>query len=230
MLAMAREHYPRWYPLLLCAVRTGMRQGELLALRWPDVDFAGRFIEVNRNLVRGIVTTPKNHQRRRVDMSAQLTAELAAHSARLHERGCAAGLSRAPFVFPSDDRTMLDESNVRKMFQRILATAQMRHVRFPTGAGLASTRRLSVARARWVSVEPSSVAGPLFRLLKVDHRAGRSGGRRGPWWRFGGHPPGRRRRRYRLSSSLDGSNVRRGRVPLAALSDAPPETPSTRRE
>src|SRR5438105_2880889 len=34
LLTTAREKFPRWYPLLLCALRTGMRQGELLALRW----------------------------------------------------------------------------------------------------------------------------------------------------------------------------------------------------
>lgn len=37
-----------------------MRQGELLALRWADLDFAGRFISVNRHLVQGLITTPKN--------------------------------------------------------------------------------------------------------------------------------------------------------------------------
>jgi hypothetical protein len=42
--AVAKAHYPRWHPLLLCAVRTGLRQGELLALRWADLDFANRFV------------------------------------------------------------------------------------------------------------------------------------------------------------------------------------------
>jgi integrase len=64
--------------LLLCALRTGLRQAELLGLRWADVDFAGRFIAVNQSLVRGIIITPKNHQRRRVDMSGQLAEALAA--------------------------------------------------------------------------------------------------------------------------------------------------------
>src|SRR5439155_23346557 len=84
LLAVAKDEFPRWHPLLLCAVRTGLRQGELLALRWADLDFAGRFIAVNRNLVRGLITTPKNHQRRRVDMSGQLADTLAALN--LHQR------------------------------------------------------------------------------------------------------------------------------------------------
>jgi integrase len=36
-----QTHYPRHYPLFLCALRTGMRLGELLALKWGDVDFQG---------------------------------------------------------------------------------------------------------------------------------------------------------------------------------------------
>ena len=49
-----------------------MRLGELLALQWGDIDWNGRFIVVQRNIVRGVLTSPKSHQRRRVDMSPQL--------------------------------------------------------------------------------------------------------------------------------------------------------------
>jgi integrase len=55
-------------------MRTGMRAGELLALQWGDIDWRGRYILVQRNLVRGTLTTPKNHQCRRVDLSPQLRA------------------------------------------------------------------------------------------------------------------------------------------------------------
>src|SRR5262249_49343785 len=41
---------PRYYPLFLTALRTGLRFGELAGLRWGDLDFAGRFIEVRRTL------------------------------------------------------------------------------------------------------------------------------------------------------------------------------------
>ena len=130
LLATAATHFPRWHPLLLCAVRTGMRQGELLALRWADLDFAGRFISVNRNLVRGLLTTPKNHQRRRVDMSAQLSAALAASRTRQRARALKAGKDSPEMVFPSADGTLLDEANVRHMFYRILEKAELRRVRF----------------------------------------------------------------------------------------------------
>jgi len=130
LLAVAREHFPRWHPLLMCALRTGMRQGELLALRWADVDFTGRFVGVNRSLVRGILTTPKNHRRRRVDMSGQLADTLATLQRRQRQEALEEGTERPKVVFASNERTMLDEANVRHAFYRVLEKGKMRRIRF----------------------------------------------------------------------------------------------------
>jgi integrase len=129
-LIVTRERYARWYPVFLCALRTGLRQGELLALRWADVDFAGRFIRVEQNIVKGTLTTPKNHQRRRVDMSAQLALELQALRRRELERCLKAGADLPPIVFASEAGTHLDVGNVRRAFYRALTATGLRHVRF----------------------------------------------------------------------------------------------------
>lgn len=76
LLAVAKVEAPALYPLYLCAARTGLRQGELLALQWEDINFAGRFIEVRHNMARGTLTTPKSGESRRVDMSQELTDTL----------------------------------------------------------------------------------------------------------------------------------------------------------
>jgi integrase len=68
-VALANQSFPRWAPWVLCALRTGLRLGELLALEWGGVDFHGGFL-VQRNFAKGIMTSPKTHQRRRVEMSA----------------------------------------------------------------------------------------------------------------------------------------------------------------
>ena len=73
--AKSKEAAP-YYPLLLCALRTGMRQGELIALKPKDVDFEKSLIHVQRNLSRGRISTTKNGKDRKVDMSTKLTEVL----------------------------------------------------------------------------------------------------------------------------------------------------------
>src|SRR4051812_49363995 len=75
-LETAENDFPEFHPLFLCALRTGLRLGELIALEWDDIDFHSRFIDVRRSRVGGKVTSTKNRLRRRVDMSQQLTTVL----------------------------------------------------------------------------------------------------------------------------------------------------------
>ena len=69
LLLIIKVKMPHWYPMILCAARTGMRLGELVALRWEQIDFHGRFIVVNHNFSRGEFTTPKSGKSRDVHMS-----------------------------------------------------------------------------------------------------------------------------------------------------------------
>jgi integrase len=62
---------------------TGLRQGELLALRWRDVDWHARRIRVRESLVRGEFTTPKSARgHRSVPLAARVAGALVAHRAR----------------------------------------------------------------------------------------------------------------------------------------------------
>jgi integrase len=60
-----------FYPVLLCALKTGMRAGEIKALEWDDIDFGSRLIAVNKSLSRGIGGTTKNRKSRKIDMTPQ---------------------------------------------------------------------------------------------------------------------------------------------------------------
>jgi integrase len=106
-----------------------MRAGELLALPWGDIDWHGGFILVQRNLVRGVLTSPKSHQRRRVDMSAQLAATLQALRRTRRARCLAKGDEMPEWVFPSTVGTASEERNVRHVFRRLLERAELRQVR-----------------------------------------------------------------------------------------------------
>jgi integrase len=130
-LAQVQEYAPREYPLFLCALRTGMRLGELLGLHWGDVDFHGRFIEVRRNLVAGRLTTPKNGMTRRVDMSAQLTQVLRETLTVRKEETLRQGWKHLPdWMFCNEAGKHLDGDNLRhRVFHRVLAKAGLRRVR-----------------------------------------------------------------------------------------------------
>jgi integrase len=129
LVAIAERHFPRWYPWVLCALRTGLRLGELLALQWSDCDWNGRFLIVQRNIVRGVLTSPKSHQRRRVDMTPQLQVALLAWRRVQRKRWLKKGEPMPVWVFPSLEGTALEERNVRHVFSRLLEKAELRQMR-----------------------------------------------------------------------------------------------------
>ena len=55
----------------LAAAFTGLRHGELLALRWRDVDFADHVIRVRRSYAEGVLTTPKSGKVRSLPMAPE---------------------------------------------------------------------------------------------------------------------------------------------------------------
>jgi integrase len=70
--------------LFAVAAFTGLRLGELLALRWCDVDFAKRIVHVRRNHVMGEEGTPKSHKVRSVPLIDQAARALDGLSRREH--------------------------------------------------------------------------------------------------------------------------------------------------
>jgi integrase len=63
--------------LYLTAAMTGLRQGELVALRWRDVDWASARIRVRRGRSRGELGTPKSKRSSRaVPMADRVASEL----------------------------------------------------------------------------------------------------------------------------------------------------------
>lgn len=73
-----------WRPFLVCAATTGMRLGELLALRWGDVDWASRRLWVRRSVTRnGTIQEPKTRRSvRAVAIAPTLAYELREHRMR----------------------------------------------------------------------------------------------------------------------------------------------------
>ncbi|HEY2334385.1 MAG TPA: tyrosine-type recombinase/integrase [Solirubrobacterales bacterium] len=63
--------------IFLTAAFTGLRLGELLALRWRDVDFTNSAVHVRQSFTNGRVDTPKSGQERVVPMADEVAEALA---------------------------------------------------------------------------------------------------------------------------------------------------------
>lgn len=131
-LAKVKEQAPRYFPLFLCAARTGLRQGELLALQWGDLDFHGRFIAVQRNYARRRICTPKSGESRRVDMSRELEQALKdLHVERQLEAAANGWTEVPPWVFCHENGGLLDPDTLRKrVFHSLLKASGLRRIRF----------------------------------------------------------------------------------------------------
>jgi integrase len=109
---------------LLTAAFTGLRRGELLALRCRDIDFAGRTIRVRASCAAGRLTTPKSGKVRTVPMAPNVGAALA----RLGDREGFTGDD--DFVFAGEIGLPLDGDALSSRYRDALARAGLRPLRF----------------------------------------------------------------------------------------------------
>jgi len=69
----------QWATMILFAMRTGLRIGELRALRWEDINLDVGRVLVRRSIVYGVVGTPKSGKERIVPLSGETREVLRAH-------------------------------------------------------------------------------------------------------------------------------------------------------
>lgn len=91
---------PEWRAMVITALHTGLRLGELVALQWDCVDFVGGRLLVRRNGYRGKLGSPKSGRNREVPLSQTVLVALKEHR---HLRG--------PFVFCTPDGKILNAYN-----------------------------------------------------------------------------------------------------------------------
>jgi integrase len=96
--------------MYIVAAFTGLRLGELLALRWSDVDFASSLLTVTRAMSAGREESTKSRRYRPIPLAAQAEHELKGLARRKHFT------ASRDFVFCRPDGGPLDRTGIRKRF------------------------------------------------------------------------------------------------------------------
>lgn len=139
----------RWKPLFTLAVTLGLRQSELLGLRWRDVDLDAGTLRVRSQLqamkpddpdAGAVRLTPTwalaelktKRSRRTLPIPAPVLASLKAHRhAQLHERLLAGGRwHHLDMVFSSTVGTPIDAANLRKIHRQAVNDAGLPDLHF----------------------------------------------------------------------------------------------------
>lgn len=127
----------RLYPLYLMAATTGMRRGELLGLRWQDVDLEGGRISVRQTYVvvnyQPMFSTPKTKRSRRsiaLD-PATLDALRDLRRRQLEERmSMGAGYVESGLVFTRTDGSAIHPQSLSDAFERQVRGAHLPPIPF----------------------------------------------------------------------------------------------------
>jgi integrase len=130
--------------IYLTAAFTGLRRGELVALRWRDVDFAAQRVRVSGSFAGGRLTTPKSGKVRSVPLAPAVAEALA----RLSQRELFT--SEDDLVFPSVVGKYLDASALARRYRAALQRADLRPLRFHDLRHTFGTRMIAKAGIRRV--------------------------------------------------------------------------------
>jgi integrase len=128
MAAIVNEGRKQFRSLFAVAADTGMRAGELFALRVEDVNLNDGVVTVRRSIVEGEEGTPKNGETRHVPIDASVVEEI---RKRLNER-------RAGLVWQSNRGTPLRLNSVLKW--QLKPILKMLGIKFSTRNGMHAFR------------------------------------------------------------------------------------------
>jgi len=163
VLDAAVQRDPRVAPLFILAALTGMRRGELCALRWSDIDLTLSELEVSRSIVvvpGGLAEkTTKTDRSRRVALDPVGLALLQEHRSRIEDWAAAAEVSVEPngFVFSPeiDCSKPYRPDNITSFFCRVRDSVGFEEIR------LHDLRHFTATQLIGAGVDVRTVAGRL---------------------------------------------------------------------
>jgi len=124
----------RWYPLMRLSAMTGMRRGEVLGLRWDDIDFDRDSLAVRQAIVAAgydtYVETPKSHRSRTVDLDPITVRALRTRrKEQLEERLAGdSGYLASDLVFTNPDGSLVHPDTFTQAFDRKVEQTGLRRI------------------------------------------------------------------------------------------------------
>jgi integrase len=136
VLAKLEGHALR--PIVALALATGMRRGELLALRWEDLDLDGAKVRIERSLEETAAglrfKAPKTkHGRRMISLPTSAVEALRIHRFKQLELRIALGQGKPDadvLVFSTIEGAPLSPDNLSRDWRRVVAAMHMPRVKF----------------------------------------------------------------------------------------------------
>jgi integrase len=120
---------PDYHALFFTAIWTGAREGELFALKWGNVDFEGRRIQIRQTYDKYGYREPKSPTgKRSIVLSPELAEVLVKHKATLKANGKGTGTDDP--VFQNRNGKPLIPSTVIRKLHATLERADIRKLRF----------------------------------------------------------------------------------------------------
>ena len=109
-----------WYELILVALKTGLRFGELRALDWSDINWEIKVLTVRRSLCRNVIGPPKSNKERHIPLTDEVCQALAR---RRQEKG---------LVFVDQSHQPFSQMRFYRELRAICRQAGLRKIRWHT--------------------------------------------------------------------------------------------------
>ena len=111
LLSAAKVLGHRYVVMLLLGMDAGLRRGEMLALKWTDLDITQGCMVVRHNIVRGKLDLPKGRTEDELALTSRLVEALQTHR------------HAGPFVFTNDRGSHFIETNIASWMKKLVALA-----------------------------------------------------------------------------------------------------------
>ena len=162
-------------PIWRLAAMTGMRRGEVLGLRWQDLDLDRARLSVRQALVSVgydvIHSTPKSHCARVIDLDAETVAQLEAHRQRQDEERAewGADYQDQDLVVAKENGEPIHPHTFSQSFERLIEKHHLRRIRLHDLRHTHATLALKAGVPVKVISERLGHESPAFTLKQYAH-------------------------------------------------------------